>query len=223
MTIFFYLFFLLFLGIFFISHMLTRLLSRLLYKFTKRQSFALQLFSFLFLPGVIIHELAHFFVASILFVPTGEIEFLPVLEKDTLKLGSVEIGRSDPVRRLFIGVAPVLVGLLVMLVSFTYLSTDIFHSWQKIAILLVVLFEVGNTMFSSKKDLEGALGLVVVCALLGITLFLWGIRLPSWFNNFFLFFTKQSFFQNLDVLLLLLFFIDGMLIALFRFLLRRSR
>lgn len=41
-----------------------------------------------------------------------------------------------------------------------------------------VLFEVGNTMFSSRKDLEGALELLLLGMILAIALYFVGVRPP---------------------------------------------
>src|SRR3990167_10497015 len=73
---------------------------------------AVILFSILFFPGTLLHELAHWFAAKLLFVHTSGMEFLPQIEGDSIKLGSVSIAKTDPIRRLLIGVTPVLVGLM---------------------------------------------------------------------------------------------------------------
>ena len=59
------------------SRILTRTLSLFFYRVTKSQTTTVYLLSFLFLPGVIIHELAHLLSANLLFVRTGEVEFMP--------------------------------------------------------------------------------------------------------------------------------------------------
>ena len=61
------------------------------------------------------HELSHLLTAGVLFVRTGEIEFLPKMEGDQVKLGSVAIEKTDPVRRAIIGFASVFVGLSTIL------------------------------------------------------------------------------------------------------------
>ena len=88
--------------LFLLSRALTKTLSRFL---------SISALSFLFLPGVIVHELSHMLVAAILIVPIGEIEFMPKRTEGGVKLGSVAIGSCDPIRRAIIGFAPVFVGL----------------------------------------------------------------------------------------------------------------
>ncbi|HKC14513.1 MAG TPA: hypothetical protein VKC89_00935, partial [Patescibacteria group bacterium] len=73
-----------FIFLFILSRTLTRKLSFL----------PINLTSFLFLPGVIVHELSHYLLASLLFVPVGDIEFMPQRREGELKLGSVSIGQT---------------------------------------------------------------------------------------------------------------------------------
>jgi hypothetical protein len=107
-------------------------------------------------------------MAKVLFVRTGEISLMPEMHGDGLKLGSVQIARTDPFRRFLIGVAPLLVGgaLLVLLTSYYLRLTSgdfAFNTYYVILTSLFIysLFVLSNTMFSSKKDMEGALGLLV--------------------------------------------------------------
>lgn len=136
--------------------------------------------SALFLPGTIIHEMAHAFMAIMLFIPVGKMELIPKLVGNNLKLGSVEVGRSDPIRRLFIGAGPFIFGVALLLGLFFYgARNQLFAHHLYIITSCYAVFEIGNTMFSSKKDMEGALE--VILALLGIfvVLYFLGVRLPA--------------------------------------------
>ncbi len=178
------------------SQMLTQSFSAFLLRKTRNQEFTINILSTIFLPGVILHEMAHWFVANILFVRTGDIEFLPKLEGNTVKLGSVAIAQTDPFRRFLIGIAPILVGLSILFVLFYYLTNVPFGlNWQT-AILLYASFEIGNTMFSSKKDMEGAFGLVIACIVVGIILYFFGFRISSSWFQFFLSDPFITFFQK---------------------------
>lgn len=177
---------LLLLILFLVSHMQSRLLSSVMMSHVRNTEIVIRVLAFLFFPGVLIHELAHFLMASLLFVPTGEIEFVPVIHGNTVKLGSVAIAKTDLLRRFLIGVAPLLFGLAIMMGIYWFLSpVDISLNW-KMLVLLITLFEIGNTMFSSKKDLEGALGVVILTILLLVAglvfrlpLLVWGSILSS--------------------------------------------
>lgn len=155
--------------LFFLSREVTKSLSRVFLHVFHSSSLMIHVLAFLFLPGVIIHELSHFLMASILFVPTGEIEFLPEVRGSEVKMGSVAIASTDPFRRFLIGVAPLLIGFFVILLLFWYIAPVVLVSWQTV-LLLYGAFEVSNTMFSSKKDMEGALGIIVLACLVALLL-----------------------------------------------------
>lgn len=156
--------------LFLLSRAITRAISRFL---------SIQLLSFLLLPGIIVHELAHLLTAALMFVPVGDIEFLPKVTERGVKLGSVAIGKTDPVRRALIGLAPILVGItLLWAVSSFYSQTGYELISVATAVLLYIVFEVGNTMFSSMKDLEGLVEVVLAAAFL-MVIFYFFTRLAS--------------------------------------------
>lgn len=136
--------------------------------------------AFLFFAGTLIHEIAHYLMAHVLFVPAGQMTLWPKMEAHGVKLGSVAIARTDSVRRFLIGVAPFLLGVALMLSSL-YIA-EIYHLWDNNlykVLLVLVLFEISNTMFSSKKDMEGALGLFLVVIIPALVLYLVGFRLSD--------------------------------------------
>lgn len=152
--------------LFFLSRFLTRALSFL----------PINLISFIFLPGIILHELAHLLVANVLFVPTGEIEFMPKQEEGHIKLGSVAIAKTDPVRRFLIGIAPILAGLSVIFASFYFNVFENLNFWGSV-LAVYVIFVIGNTMFSSRKDIEGSLILLVLIFIIFLSLYILGFRI----------------------------------------------
>lgn len=82
---------------------------------TRRQELALGIFSLLFFPGVLLHELSHFIMARLLGVKTVRFSLLPqVLPGGKLRLGYVETRKTDFVRDALIGLAPLLTGGLVI-------------------------------------------------------------------------------------------------------------
>lgn len=174
--------------LFFSSRLLTRFLSFL----------PINVISFIFLPGIIIHELSHFLVASLLFVPTGDIEFMPKVEGQSIKLGSVSIGKTDPVRRFLIGVSPVIFGALVIGVSLAFSKSYLNFSYFYI-LAFYILFVVGNTMFSSKKDLEGSVVLLILLIIIAGASYFAGFRIPSSF--FVNIFSKGEILRQIDYFL----------------------
>lgn len=203
----------LFLTLFSLSRNITKLLSRLFLKMFHNHVVVIYLLSFLFLPGIVLHELSHLFVASVLFVQTGEVEFFPEIRGNEIKMGSVAVAKTDPFRRFLIGVAPLIGGLGILLLSSVYLSGD-FFSWQN-ALLFYIVFQIANTMFSSGKDMEGALGFGAGVLLLAIVLQL--LRVSVW-NTFIDFFRNQviiDFFTRINFFFLLAIGINIFLVLLF--------
>ncbi|HEX8932383.1 MAG TPA: hypothetical protein VF810_04465 [Patescibacteria group bacterium] len=166
--------------LFLFSRMVTRKLSSIIYQVSKSQKLTIYFMAFLFFPGTILHELAHLIMAGILFVPVGQIDLWPKLEEDGIKLGSVAIAETDIFRRFVVGAAPFLFGVALLLailyfgVSNNLLSNQIF-----IIIMLYLTFEIGNTMFSSKKDMEGALELFGGILFVLLVFYFLGVRIPS--------------------------------------------
>ncbi len=78
---------------------------------TRNPSLTILLFSILFFPGVLLHEVSHFLMAKLLRVRTGRFSVLPKALKDgRLQMGFVEIYPADPLREAMVGAAPLLAG-----------------------------------------------------------------------------------------------------------------
>lgn len=168
--------------LFFSSRKMIQLLSLVFFHTTKSEKWSIMFLALLFLPGVVIHEFAHYLMAKLLVVPVGQMEFMPHIHDNRLKLGSVSIAQTDPLRRFLIGVAPVLggVGILygISLLSFSPMLAKFFL--LKKVLLVFVIFEVGNTMFSSRRDIEGSIFfIVIILGIFGILLLLF----PSLFHS----------------------------------------
>ena len=205
--------------LFLLSRSLTSAVARFFYALTGSRRATVNILAIIFLPGTIIHELAHLLVAGMMFVPVGRIEILPQIDGDEVRLGSAEIGQTDMLRRMVIGLAPIIVGLLVMVgtlwLSYGNLSKET-PVWQ-VLVVLYVIFQVGNSMFSSKKDMEGAV--VLIAALLVI---LTAVITAIYLLGFWPFFTDlnlpqvplKSFFEKADLLLLVPLGVDVVFLGL---------
>jgi hypothetical protein len=143
----------------------------------KRQNWIYYLLAILFLPGTYIHELSHYIVAKLLFVPTFGMTLRPKIEKNYIKMGSVEIAQTDFIRRFLIGSAPFTVGAALLVGSMYVLVVNDWHRHPLFAALeMLFVFQVGNTMFMSKKDWEGAWKVMVLFGF--IMLGIYGFGLP---------------------------------------------
>lgn len=155
-------------------------LSALFFRVTKNKSWTVNLMALLFFPGTIIHELSHFLMSALLFVPVGHIDLWPKLEGDSVKLGSVQIAQTDIFRRFIIGAAPFLFGIAFLLgILFLGVNMNLFKETWFIILMIYLAFEIGNTMFSSKKDMEGALELFGVILFFVVVFYFLGVRIPS--------------------------------------------
>jgi hypothetical protein len=101
---------------------------------TRRQGAALAIFSIIFFPGVLVHELSHWLMARLLRVRTGRIWLIPELLPDgKLRMGYVETSKVDPLRDGLIGAAPIFGGgALVAFAGLTRLNLHLL--WQTLVL-----------------------------------------------------------------------------------------
>ena len=135
----------------------------------------LKIYSFIFLPGTMLHELSHYLSAKLLFVPVGRFNLKARYEDDgSIQMGSVSIAKTDPIRRFLIGIAPIIIGVLFLL-FFSFLIRYVDMIWTK-ALLMLLIFTTANSMFSSRKDMEGAFKLFFSIGLFIVVIYFLGIE-----------------------------------------------
>jgi hypothetical protein len=208
--------------LYFFSHLLLRSISLFCMRWSKDRDRVVGLVAGLLLTGTIVHEIAHVVVARLLLVKTGRIEVVPKLQGGLLKLGTAEVARTDIIRSTLIGLAPVMIGLSLIL-GISYLMThesDIpmeLNTWSYV-LAGYLLFIISNTMFSSRKDLEGSAMFFVIVAVLAAGAVYFGLfELPSVQHIL----TSVSFSQTLSMITSLLFIpmvIDILFLIFFYFL-----
>ena len=170
-----------------LSDRLTKTLYTLLYFVFRSKNVTVALLTFIFLPGTIVHELAHLFTAEILRVPTGDISFTPEIRKNHLGKAEIRVGHvthaaTDPIRTFLIGIAPFFwgIGILTLIVwLFQYFWGQFSDIKQQILLVIGIgylLFAVSNSMFTSKKDMEGSEYFLPVMIFLLIAAYIAGIR-----------------------------------------------
>lgn len=212
-----------FIFLFFLSKLLVRSISIFFLKVARKENLAIRLFHLLLLPGVIVHELAHLTVAEAMLVRTGGLSFTPEPDGDRIVMGSVSIQETDPIRRAVIGFAPVFVGILIIsFFVFFFLSerSPLDFPWNYLLVFFAV-FQIGNTMFSSSKDLEGSAFLLVVIATVFAVCYFLGVRLPDSVIDFV---NSQAFIEIVKKGIWVLFFpiaIDLILIFLSKIKIRK--
>lgn len=158
---------------------------------TRSRNASLVILAAFLLPGTIIHELSHFLFALILHIPTGKLSIFPGIEKSgEVHAGKLTLGESDPFRLALIGLAPSVIGivLLYFLSSFFFpLSflptthnpqpTTIFSSPALLLAICYLLLAISVTMFSSKKDMQPLKIALPIAALVMLGLYYIGIRM----------------------------------------------
>lgn len=160
----------------FISRFITRNLFSSFYHNTRNIKTSTFAIAVIYFPGVVVHELSHVVSAVILGVRVGGIEFWPSFTEGNLKLGSVQIAKTDPIRRTIIGIAPVFGGIMVILASLWALGSILPKTIIWYLIVGIFVYQVASTMFSSKKDLEGTR--VVFAAIIFLFALLWYLGFP---------------------------------------------
>ena len=215
---FFVLFFIELVVLFLLSRNLSRVLSYFFYRLSRSHRFTVSALAFLFFPGTLLHELSHAIAAGLLGVAVGTIEFIPKVEGEHVKLGSVQIAQTDPIRRFFIGAAPFFFGTIILLgLLFFAVQNHFFHNTFFVILTGYFVFEIGNTMFSSRKDMEGALELFGAIILLLIVLYLLGVKFPAFNPNLLLNQPLiQEIFRQGSAFLLVPLAIDTVIIFFFR-------
>ena len=163
---------------------------------TRRQDAAILLFSILFLPGVLLHELSHWIAARLMGVPTGRFSVIPQrMNSGRLRLGYVETASVDVFREAIIGAAPLLTGGLFIAyvgwfqlgiaeiwaelpemnsISFVEMLDFIYHQ-PDFWLWFCLTFAVSSTMFPSSSDRRAWLPVGLVFAGLTILVIISGM------------------------------------------------
>lgn len=171
--------------LYFSKRLLTLEFSRLIRRFGGSRHSLVIAWSVVFLPGTVVHELSHFFFAILTGARTGKIQVLPEYLESELRdesegkhvaLGYVQTQKLNPIQGFFVGNAPFLVGLIVM-VWLSSLLQDSFASRDYTLIFLqgYLFFTVANSFFPSWTDIKQTLPFVIIIAVLGVVLWLVGV------------------------------------------------
>jgi len=136
----------------YLQRLLHREIQIVFYLITRNKPLSIALFSMLFFPGVLLHELSHFLMAKILGVRTGGFSLIPQATGDgQLQLGYVETEQSDILRDSLIGLAPIIAGTaFVAYAGIVQLRLDAL--WHVLSSGQVRLFLMGLELLPSIPD-----------------------------------------------------------------------
>ena len=157
----------------FLQRQLHREIQSVLFLITRRIDLALAIFSILFLPGVLLHELSHYLAARLLRVPVGRVSIIPQsLPGGRLRLGYVETSHTDVFRDALIGAAPLVAGSIFVAYA-GFVRLDFSSIWSQLVsgdalaitdalsyafsqpdfwIWFYMIFVISSTMFPSESD-----------------------------------------------------------------------
>ena len=154
---------------------------------------AIIIYFLIMFPGILLHEASHWLMAQLLGLRTGKISIGPQKGRGgKVRLGSVQIAKSDPFRESLVGLAPLLAGsglvLLIGTVVFDLRTLsqafvlgdvgwflELMVSFVKVPdfwIWLYLIFAISNAMLPSESDrrawLPLAIFLVIIAAIMAI-------------------------------------------------------
>jgi hypothetical protein len=177
-------------GLVVVSRWITRQVQLLGLHLTNDERAAQMTYYLIMLPGILLHELSHLIMASLVGLKVGEFSLGPrVRDPYSIELGSVTVSRADVFRESLVGLAPFLSGTAVLVL----VGTRVFDVgtlgqagsaggllralpgiWQVPDFWLwaYVIFVVSNAMMPSSADRQPWLlaGIYLVVALGGVYL-----------------------------------------------------
>jgi hypothetical protein len=183
-------------GLWVLGALLSRHIQGLILLLSGSGRTATAVYDLLVLPGVVLHELAHVIMALLLGVRVLCVDLFRFRGASDPRQGEVIVARADPLRMSLIGAAPLLMGLLVLLLLVRWLDPPavglslaaldqlgrfVRDGWA--ALGLYLLFAIANTMFPSAADRQAWWVVGAVAALLLTILLLLGVRPtlpPQW-------------------------------------------
>jgi hypothetical protein len=186
---------LLFAPLLYLPRFLQREIQSIFLLITRQPEISLVLFSLMFLPGVLIHELSHFIMAHLLGVKTGRFSLIPKkLANGHLQLGYVETASTDFVRDALIGAAPLIAGSMfigfigVSRLEFNVLwqslvKWEVDSFWMAVRTLIdqpdfwlwfYLVFTISSTMMPSSSDRRAWLPLTLVIGVFSGLILLFG-------------------------------------------------
>jgi len=172
---------------------MTNDLSRLVHRFGGNQHTAIVIWSIIFLPGTIIHEISHFLFAALTGARTGKIDIFPeYLELESsdegtthVALGSVQTQKLNPLRGFLVGIAPFISGIVLLIWLAALLQTA--YSEGNIWIVILegyLFFIISNSFFPSWSDIKQAIPLTIILIFVALLVWYFGFQVSLSSNSY---------------------------------------
>lgn len=173
-----------------VKRWITLRLGELSFRWVGDPDIALVIYFVIVLPGVVIHELSHWLVAKALGVRVTSLSLGPVRKgrSGKVSLGSIRVGKVDPLRASAIGLAPLLAGtLIILIIGYLVLDVDAllpamtgggpegflagleqllrvpdFWLW------LYLIFSISNAMLPSESDMDSVRPVLIFLGIVGV-------------------------------------------------------
>jgi hypothetical protein len=175
-----------------VQYWLHREIQYLFMLITHRLDLAVGLFSLLFFPGILLHELSHLVAAWICRVRINHFSLIPhTYPNGKVRLGYVETGQAGLFRDALIGTAPLISGgIAIAVISYYVLGLPAFFTgevntwWNAIQaipsipdfwIWFYLIFAISSTMLPSASDRKAWLPVVIGLVLLILLISLAGL------------------------------------------------
>jgi len=175
-------FFTLIISLYFISRQTINNIYSFLSLFINKDKVIFLIVSLIYFPGTVIHEMAHFFMATILFLKVKDIRLFPKIERNDIKLGSVSFEKQDFLRGVIVGIAPFIFAFLIF---YSISALNLFPSniFLMNVFFIYLIFTISSTMFSSKKDLIDLIYLIPFFIIVFGVFYFFNLNINFIFNN----------------------------------------
>lgn len=200
--------------LYFLSRLTINKAFQILQIFSKNDHLVFSLVSLIFFPGTVVHELAHFIAATVLFLKVRSIDILPRREGAEIKLGSVLYEKKDFVRGVLVGIAPIFAGVLF----FWFVAKFRLFPSENILlniVFLYLIFAVSSMMFSSKRDLVDLIYIIPLGVFLYGFYYVFDLRLDFLIQNEALRQGMISFIRQVNIFFLISIGVNLTLLSLF--------
>jgi len=147
---------------------------------------AIIVWSIIFLPGTIIHEVSHFLAAALTGARTGKIEIFPEYLEDeveevddrTVALGYVQTQRLNPIQGFLVGTAPFTSGLLLLILLSALMQSNYQIGNYKLLLAQGYLFfTIANSFFPSWTDIKHTLTFIILAAVALVVAWFFGFQI----------------------------------------------